>query len=227
VGSLPGSSSGAMAMVPHRSRKGARKGGRGDPALGPDTFGGVERIPTSVQTRTMLWHARVVDSLNIVAGAVFFKLAAGNVISPANTWLVTAAQYTSMAAVWDEYRIVRIRVRGIPINRYSGLNDDAALLGYDADGVIGSSVSSVAQAWTYPSTRAINLADPFELVWEVPQGAARIWYDIAAIGSSTAQPGEMFVTGGTTPWGGVLPAGPQDAMRLCIELETLLRGPRI
>jgi hypothetical protein len=180
--------------------------------------------------RQVTLPVRAIDSISAASGVVFFAITAANVVSP-TTWLSTATNcpvWADLAAMWDEYRIESVRIHAVPVNRYAGTSDDAYIIGLDADGVIGASVTSLGQAISYPSSRVVSAADPFELTWVIPQGAKNIWYDVngtSGVNPALAPPLELFVAGGVAPWSGIF-TSTGAVHRLAIEMMISFRGIR-
>jgi len=77
--------------------------------------------------------------------------------------LGTANDYASLAAVYDEYRVLGAHMKYLPVNRYNRTAAEAIGPGFVVlDHDDGTALASLALASNYESAKFVNLSDPWK-----------------------------------------------------------------
>jgi len=177
-----------------------------------------------------LLTVRAIDSVSNLSGVMVFSSLSANVAFTSQ-WLRNTAAcpvWADISAMWDECRIESIRVCGMPPNRYVGSQDDVMVMGLDADGITSGGMTSLPVAASYTTSRMLGCSEPFDITWEVPQPAAKPWFNIADIGNgrgSDAPQAMLFLMGNASPWTGVISTN-TILFRIILEFKIRVRGVR-
>jgi len=158
-----------------------KKGGGGGTAPIGSGSGAVIRVPAaSQQTRDFYFDGKLGISTDAGANLIFAGLAV-NYRSIANLVYSLPQWADFIATNYDQFRVVQVRLRFVPFNRYSKVTTLTApfVVVMDADSV-SLAILLESTALQYATARVVSSDDPSELVYAIPPPATEAWYDVAS-----------------------------------------------
>jgi hypothetical protein len=154
-------------------------GGRLATSLGAGVPGEVIPLPLSLQSRKTLFF-RGIDAFG-VKGAAFgigvdsVPLTNGSPTQVLANWLTACGNWANAATVYEQFRVRRMRLRGVPTSNLltAGV---PFVLAYDAtnDYPVAPTGAEVA---AYRTSKILETSEPFELTYEIPAPAQNLWFD--------------------------------------------------
>jgi hypothetical protein len=166
-----------------RSRRGGRAntqraGGRDTnlrSSLGAGVDGQIVPVPRALQSRATLFF-RGADAIGVAGGAWVFQSSSTPTLS-LQGWLIAAPNWGGAAGAYEQYKPTRVRVRGVA--GLPALNYGAPfVLAYDAtnNGPVAPTVGDIV---SYRTSKLLQTAEDWELVYEIIQPVAGLWYETA------------------------------------------------
>jgi len=198
-------------------RRSSRKGGSHAQSLGAGEGETIVAVPRAMQTSTRAYILGA-DALGTNSMVWQFQSAVGPVLN-LSAWLsASGTNWSQMAAMWDEFQPISVRVRGthsLPIGSYS----QPYLLAYDNDGgaPVSPTLPSVAQ---YRTCKSIASSTDWELKYVFSPPAKGLWYNVQS-------PAQFLPQLVTYPLTTLASSSSFLAMtNLLFEFEVLFRGIR-
>jgi len=177
--------------MPRKSKKGksgARKSGTTGTGPSASLGGGIGNtivaVPRTLQQTTREF-VRGTDALGTNASVMQWK-STSNLVVALSGWLSTLTNdWTSLAANWDEFRPVALRVRGMPAV-WQQFSCEPFILAMDVNGNAPVSPTPTLVS-AYRTSKILNCKDDWELKYQIPQEAAAVWYNVISPGTFSPQ----------------------------------------
>lgn len=177
------------AMSKKRSFKTRKGTTRRVDALGTSLANSVV-VPRSLQTRSVhyLRGLDVFKGHGLGSGLADVTFNSGTYVKFISNWLTSCANWSAVTTENDEFQPIALRIKYEPEKKYIN-NFPSQVLFFDVDGNAtgGPAIGGVLAA--YRTGKLVNLADSWEIEYQIPLDAKDQWYDITNPGAWRAQIG--------------------------------------